>query len=592
MMKNESKIKNFFKVDPKVQQEEQNRPKGKKVLKRAYNGVKIPWGQMIFGYVIGIAAVAVAALQTESLTKFAAGEITNIADVISYAVFSFLTWFVTMFAISAPLGEVKVATRMRKKIWNKVMRLPVSYFDRESPNRVVSRITWDASMSVMPFTLLRMAIMLFTVAIVMMAISSCHNTMLLVMMAGVPVVLILMTVTYKLMALSGFMASNRLSVFTAFLSERLANIKLIKASKAEEAETKKGEDIIDMRYKAGIFNVIASTVVSLASSFNTIAMYVACFLVGAALIKSGAIIDGADLNAAYLYGGFIGIAFSYISQVPIMIGAVSGNLQSIALLHDEKEEDVISGSEAPQEAANIRMENVAFAYKGGRQVLGGASCVIPHGKVTAIVGPNGAGKSTLIKLIDRLYTDYSGDLMMGEVRADAVSLNAWREQFAIVSQNASLFSGSIKDNICYGVDRQPSLEEISLIAHLAHLDELIAKHDEGLDFDIGVGGCRLSGGEQQRLSIARAMMKDPKYLILDEATANLDAKTESQIKASIDTLMKGRTVITIAHNFSAIEQADHILVLNNGSIEGAGTHQELLATCDFYKKLASAGYEV
>lgn len=591
-MKKESKIKEFFRVDAKVQQEEQNRPKGKKVLKRAFSGVKIPWGQMIFGYVIGVVAVAVAALQTESLAKFAAGEITNIADVITYAVLSFLTWTVTLCAISAPLGEVKVATRMRRKLWNKIMRLPVSYFDRESPNRVVSRITWDASMSVAPFTLLRMSIMLITVATVMMLISTCDRTMLLVMMAGVPIVLVLMTVTYRLMMLAGFMAANRLSLFTSFLSERLANMKLIKASKAEVSETKKGEEYIDMRYKAGIFNVAASTIVSVASSFNTIAMYVACFLVGAALIQKGAITDGAELNAAYLYGGYIGIAFSYISQVPIMIGAASGNMQSIAAIQDEPEENVASGADVPQESGDLRMENVGFGYENGRQVLGNLSCVIPQGKVTAIVGPNGAGKSTLIKLIDRLYTDYSGNLYVGETRAEDISLNAWRDQFAIVSQNPSLFSGSIKDNICYGAKGEPSLEEISHIAQLANLDALIAKHPEGLDYDVGIGGCRLSGGEQQRMAIARAMMKDPKFLILDEATANLDAKIEKSVKESIAMLMKGRTVITIAHNFSAIEQADHILVLNNGSIEGAGTHQQLLETCDFYKKLANAGYEV
>ncbi len=591
-MSTKTRWQSFFKVDSKVQQEEHSRPKTKKLFKKIYGGTKIPWLQMILGWIIVIVAVALAALQTETLAQFSAGNISDLGQVISYALMALLCSTITVLSVSAPLGEVRVATNVRKKLWNKIMRLPVSYFDKESPNRIISRVTIDAASAAIPFEVMRGSLILLAVALTMMLMSSCNKTMLLVMLVGALIVMVLMFLTYRLMIFAGFISANRLSVFTSFLSERLANIKLIKASKAEKAETRKGEEIIEMRYKAGIFNVAASTIVSMASSVNVAAMYVACFLVGAVLIQNGTIVNGADLNAAYLYGGYITLMFAYIAQIPTRIGVAAGSMQGFAAIYDEKDEDVTSGSLMPENTGDISMEQVGFSYENGRQVLNAVSCGIPQGKVTAIVGPNGAGKSTLIKLVDRLYTDYSGNLYVGETRAENISLHAWRDQFAIVSQNASLFSGSIKDNICYGLDRAASLEEISHIAHLANLDELIAKHEEGLDFDIGIGGSRLSGSEQQRLAIARAMMKDPKYLILDEATANLDAKTESQVKESISMLMKGRTVITIAHNFSAIEQADHILVINNGSIEGAGTHQELLETCEFYKKLAGAGFEV
>lgn len=233
--------------------------------------------------------------------------------------------------------------------------------------------------------------------------------------------------------------------------------------------------------------------------------------------------------------------------------------------------------------ADLRLDAVSFGY-GDRLAVEGVSAVIPQGKITAIIGPNGSGKSTLIKLIDRLYSAERGEVRMGKISASDASLKAWREQFGMVSQNASLFSGSIRANICYGIGREVSEEELRRVVKLANLEDVIDDHDGGLDYEIGIKGTGLSGGEQQRVAIARALLKNPNVLILDEATANLDAKTEAEVKKGLLELMKGRTVIEIAHNYSAIQDADYVIVLNHGRMAGSGTPAELEISCGFFRQ--------
>ena len=213
--------------------------------------------------------------------------------------------------------------------------------------------------------------------------------------------------------------------------------------------------------------------------------------------------------------------------------------------------------------------------------------MIPKGKVTAIIGPNGSGKTTVLRLIDRLYPDYNGSIRIGAEESSEISLRAWRDRFGIVSQNAALFEGSIRDNICYGV-KEPTEEELQAVIGLAGLSDVIESHEGGLDFNVGVNGEKLSGGEQQRVAIARAMLKNPDYLVLDEATANLDPLTEQKIKNSISALMKGKTSVIVAHSYRTVEGADQIIVMNNGIVEDCGTPEELMERNGYFRSFAAA----
>lgn len=273
-----------------------------------------------------------------------------------------------------------------------------------------------------------------------------------------------------------------------------------------------------------------------------------------------------------------------IMTLPSYFAATVGGSKKLVSVFSEQEEDVSSGTELPAGNNDIRIEDLTFAYEE-QPVLSNVNAIIPQGKVTALVGQNGSGKSTLAKLLDRLYPADGGNIYLGDTPVAPVSLRSWRSRFAVVSQKHGLFSGTLRDNICYGAEQNVGEKELSDAVKLARLEDVISAHPGGLDYEIGIHGKGLSGGEQQRVAIARALIRNASILILDEATGNLDAKTEKQIMEATTELMRGKTVIKIAHNASAIKGADHVIVLDRGFVADSGTPKEVEERNPFFQQL-------
>ncbi len=234
---------------------------------------------------------------------------------------------------------------------------------------------------------------------------------------------------------------------------------------------------------------------------------------------------------------------------------------------------------------DIRFRNVSFAYvEGGQRVLREVDVHIPAGQVVGLVGPSGAGKTTFANLIPRFYDATEGSVEVDGIDVRSVSKHDLREQMALVGQQALLFSCTIAENIALG-RQDASPEEIQRAADAAAVTPFIAAQTKGMDTKLGDGGAGLSGGQRQRVAIARAFVKDAPILILDEATASLDAESERDIQQELDKLAKGRTTLIVAHRFSTLRNADRILVFDHGAIVGDGPHDELYATCPLYKEL-------
>ena len=458
---------------------------------------------------------------------------------------------------------------------------------------MISRVTVDSDAALAPFTLAIIVIVLF--ALILGIISSGKGIFNLPMskwlIIGMLFMVVFTVIALFILFVVGFISANRLSAFTSFLSERLADFKLIKASCAEEEEIKEACKLIDNRYKADLLGVIATTLNYLSTYVVLLFVYFGCFLLGWNYYSRGLVPDGQTFIRFNAYGASISSLMAIVSLVVASLGTGAGQATKLAAIFDEKEEDNESGDPMPEEAQDLVLNNLSFSYDGERNALSDISCRVPQGKVTAIVGANGSGKSTLVKVLDRLYTDTKGEMLFGETSAEGINLKSWRERMGIVSQDASLFSGTIRDNICYGVS-DVTEEKLGEIIRTAGLQDIIAAHPEGLDYEIGIRGCKLSGGEQQRVAIARAMLKDPEVLILDEATANLDARTAREVEEGVGRLMEGRTVVTIAHSFDMIQKASQVIVMSDGRIMDQGTHEELMDRCEFYRELARAGFEV
>ena len=241
----------------------------------------------------------------------------------------------------------------------------------------------------------------------------------------------------------------------------------------------------------------------------------------------------------------------------------------------------IDGKEIQPENYDIRLSNVSFSYDK-RKIIDDVSLSIPQKTTTAIVGPSGGGKSTLCNLIARFWDVDSGEVTLGGVNVKDYSMNSLMSNFSFVFQSVYLFADTIENNIKFG-RQDASHEEVVEAAKKACCHDFISKLPNGYDTVIGEGGSSLSGGEKQRISIARAMLKDAPIVILDEATASIDPENEHLIQEAISALTHGKTIVTIAHRLATIENADQILVIDGGTVAQRGTHEELLEQEGTYK---------
>jgi ATP-binding cassette subfamily B protein AbcA/BmrA len=218
--------------------------------------------------------------------------------------------------------------------------------------------------------------------------------------------------------------------------------------------------------------------------------------------------------------------------------------------------------------------------------LNGVSFTLEPGTVTAIVGPSGGGKTTIFSLLERFYEPQAGAVSWGVQSVNQLDLKSWRSLIGYVPQESPLLAGTIRDNIAYGLDGDVTDEELREAARAANAAEFIETLPDGYHTQVGERGVKLSGGQRQRLAIARALLRDPQILLLDEATASLDAVSEAAVQEALHRLMRGRTTIIIAHRLSTVVEADRILFLEGGEITGQGRHEELLATHELYRTFA------
>lgn len=253
------------------------------------------------------------------------------------------------------------------------------------------------------------------------------------------------------------------------------------------------------------------------------------------------------------------------------------------ILHLPTEEE--SNEPIARHSDSIVFENITYSYsEDAPPVLNNFSVTIPHGQRVAIVGPNGCGKTTLVSLLPRLLTPQSGAVRIDGTDIASVDLSSLREQLGVVTQDTVLFRGTIESNIRFG--KEASREEVMNVAKQAHADNFIKSIDGQYDAEVYEHGTSLSGGQRQRLAIARALLRNPSILIFDEATSQIDSESESLINDMLGTFCEGRTVLLIAHRLSTVQSADRILVLDQGELIGDGTHDELLSSCDLYRRLA------
>ena len=376
---------------------------------------------------------------------------------------------------------------------------------------------------------------------------------------------------------------TKAGIFNSYLFEIFKNHKLIKIFQKEKYEQNRAAKVINELKEKTKKIIIIMTRTSPIMEFLTGIMI--AFLIYAAAI----LISNEEIEVSNFFSFLAAMMLAYqpvrsLATVNIVLQQGLAGARKVLPIIDEKPEisDKQDVKELKYKDGEIIFENVNFDYSGEEKILRSINLEFPGKKMTALVGQSGAGKSTILNLIPRFYNIQNGDIKIDQQSIYSSSIYSLRKGISLVSQDTTLFDDTIKNNITYA-DLDASEDEIREAAKYSFAEEFIEKLPQKYETIIGENGIRLSGGEKQRLSIARAILKKSPIILLDEATSSLDAETESKIQKAINFLTKGRTTIVIAHRLSTILNSDKIYVIDNGQTSGSGSHDELLISSKIYK---------
>lgn len=504
-------------------------------------------------------------------------------------VFSFMRIY-----LFTSVGEHAVGD-MRKDIYRKLIMMPMDFFGQRRVGELSSRISADVTqiqdaVSVMLAEMLR-GILTLLIGLTLIIILSWKLT--LVMLSVIPVIIVIAIVFSKKIKRYARDAQDQLADSGTVVQETLQGIANVKSFNNEWYEigryTKAIDGVIRLAIKNGRFRGMFVSFL-LFSVFGAI-VFVVWYAVYVEKMKYG------DLTAFVVFTAFVGGTMAGFADLYSQLQKTLGATQRVReILREEPEPvDVLETSlESDYELkGEVVLDRIAFTYPSRPevQVLKDVSITAKPGRQIAIVGPSGAGKSTIISLLLRFYEPQSGQILFDGRPASQIPLSQLRKQMALVPQDVLLFGGTIYENIAYGRPNA-SAGEVREAARKANAHDFIERFPEGYDTLVGERGVKLSGGQRQRIAIARAILKDPIILILDEATSSLDSESESLVQEALLNLMKNRTSFVIAHRLSTIRNADHIVVLEHGTIKERGTHQELLQIEDgLYKSLSKLQFE-
>ncbi|EKD69979.1 MAG: hypothetical protein ACD_46C00685G0009 [uncultured bacterium] len=475
---------------------------------------------------------------------------------------------------------------LRQDLFGHLQRLPAKYYDHTTTGQVLSVLLYgvdqvaSASADVLT-TAIQSLFLIVGLVIVMFTINWKLTLLYFVLLPLVTVIMRVASLRIRRLSLS---IQDSIGEISHRAEENIEGYKVVRAFEGQAYEAEKFNRVARLNRQREM-KVVAARSISVS----------AVQLITAAALSLTLYIATLDIADSLLTpGGFVAMVAAMLALLKPMkdLAFVQNKLyrglagaQNVFEMLDEAPEDDTGTYTLKRAKGEIKFSNVSFTYDGNKKVLDNVSFTIEPGQIVALVGRSGSGKSTLVSILPRFYHHFSGDISLDGVSIRDYQLKDLRRQFAMVSQNVTLFHDTVANNISYGRFDNVSEAEIIEAAKAAHAMEFIERLPNGMASLIGENGVLLSGGQRQRIAIARAVLKDSPILILDEATSALDTESERHIQSALDELMKNRTTLVIAHRLSTVEHADKIVVMDDGRICEIGTHAELLMLDGLYAKL-------
>ncbi|HCW52135.1 MAG TPA: multidrug ABC transporter ATP-binding protein [Clostridium sp.] len=502
-------------------------------------------------------------------------------------IFSFLQGYI-MSGISQ-----KLTYELRKEMAEKINRMPMNYFDTRTHGEVLSRITNDidtlnqslnqsmTQIITSISTIIGITVMMFTINIIMTFAVLCI----------LPVAFIFIGIVVKSSQKYFIAQQEYLGHVNGQVEEVYGGHNIVKVFNGEEEAVEEFSRDNDILYNSAWKSQFLSGLMQPIMMFIGNLSYVIVAIFGGYYAIRGTITVG-DIQSFIQYTRSFIQPISQVAQVSNMLQAIAASSERVFEFLDEEEEELYVKNPVSIEGltGNVKFEHVKFGYNPNKIIINDFSINVEKGEKVAIVGPTGAGKTTIIKLLMRFYDINKGKILIDGHNIKDFNRGDLRKLFGMVLQETWLFNGTIKENIKYG-KLEATDEEVKKAAESAEVDEFVESFSEGYDMVVNEEVTNISQGQKQLLTIARAILKDPKILILDEATSSVDTRTEQKIQKAMDRLMEGRTSFIIAHRLSTIKNADIILVLKDGDVIEQGSHEELMKLNGFYTNLYNSQFQ-
>jgi ATP-binding cassette subfamily B protein len=486
---------------------------------------------------------------------------------------------------------VRIEFDIRNHVYAHLQRLSFGFYDRNQTGQLMSRATADVS-TVRVF--LSYGLLFFTqyILTVVTVLAFLVLTNPLLALVGIAIAPLIALVAWRYSRVSHPIltaAQQRLADVTTQAEENVVGVRVVKAFGQEERESARfrmrSEAVFDANVAANRQRALYMPLLSFLPSLAVAAVLGA----GGSMVVHGSLTLGEFVRFNLL----LAMLVMPLRMLGMWVGqaqrAVASGLRVLEVLDMEPEiADAAGAVPLPAGQGAIRFEHVSFAYAGERRVLHDVDLEIAPGSTVALIGPTGCGKTTLTALVPRLYDATAGRVLVDGVDVRDLELASLRRAVGIVSEETFLFSASVRENIAFGAPWATD-EDVRLAAERAQAGEFIASLPDGYDTLVGERGLTLSGGQRQRIAIARALLVDPRILILDDATASVDATTESRIKRALAEVMRGRTTIIVGHRLSTIALAERVIALDGGGVVADGDHAALLATSEAYQRIHDHG---
>ena len=497
----------------------------------------------------------------------------------------------------------KLVFNLRKQVNEKLSNLPLSYFDKNTKGEIISKVVNDIDNVSQNLQNSFLTVLTGVIQVIGALYMMLRTGNLLLTFAAIFLVPFSGTISFKLAKISKKWFSkywSSMGAMNGHVEEMYSGHTLVKVFNHEKQSIDEFRIINDNlkknSFSANMIGGILNPILTLFKNINYVSVCIigGCYYMGRWFNTGKVITRTLGLGQIEAFLSYSSLFSQPITSISKMINGIQSALASaerVFELLDEEEQAADNTENEPDglSKGNVEFRNVSFRYKADTPLIDDFSLSASPGDVVAIVGPTGAGKTTIVNLLMRFYDIQDGKILLDGTDIMTMSRNALRDNFGMVLQDTWLFKGTIRENITYGVDDATD-EQIEAAAKSANIHDYIMSLPKGYDTELVEDGTNISQGQRQLITIARALLKDPKVLILDEATSSVDTKTELLIQEAMAELMKGRTSFVIAHRLSTIRNADNIIVMRHGKIVEQGTHTQLLEADGFYAMLYNSQF--